>query len=287
MPRRPKRRGSNAQEFNPPFAQSAGLHQIDEHLNRIFFALAQLLLRHGYGHGRLTKLTKLAFVDAAKTIDLGEKVRHTNARVAALTGLTRLEVSRLVKGDRSQLVGATDRQNRATRVALGWLTDSAFSDARRKPRPLPFKPRGGGFNQLVKKYSGDIPARAMLKEMIRLGMVKINRSGVVSLVRRSPSLSRATTAAIRAISPWVDVVAVASNSQAGNVLDSDIQQVRLYFASRSEALAAARELEGRWNSLVTGVQLLGTTTKNVGAYEVVISLATATADPRFLGFRRK
>jgi len=287
MPRRPKRGRSNAQALTLRFAQGASLHQIDEHLNRIFLALAQLLLRHGYGHGRLTKLTKLAFVDAAKSIDLGENVRHTNARIAALTGLTRLEVSRLVRVDRSQLIGATDRQNRATRVALGWLTDAAFVDAKRKPRPLQFKPRGGGFNQLVKKYSGDIPARAMLKEMIRLGMAKSNRSGIISLVRHSPSLSRSTTAAIRAISPWVKVVTAASNSDVGNGLNSDVQQVRLYFASRSEALAAARELDSRWDSLVTGVQLLGTTTKGDGAYEVVISLAAATAEPRFLKSRRK
>jgi len=287
MPRRPKRGRLNAKVFNQRFAQGTGLHQIDEHLNRIFFALAQLLLKHGYGHGRLTKLTKLAFVDAAKSIDLGEKVRHTNARIAALTGLTRLEVSRLVRVDRSQFVGATGKQNRATRVAFGWLTDNAFTDAKRRPQPLPFKPRGGGFNQLVKKYSGDIPARAMLKEMQRLGMVKVDHSGVVSLLRRSPSLSRSTTAAIRAISPWVNVVAVASNTHAGNVLDSDVQQVRLYFASRSEAYAAARELEGRWDSLVKGVQLLGTTTRSTKTFEVVVSLAAAIAEPLFLGHRRK
>lgn len=280
MTQRPKRNRATGSELTRNLAQNASVQQIDQHLMRIFLGLSQLLVRQGYGYGRLAELAKLAFVDAASCIDRDARSRATNARIAALTGLTRLEVSRLLKVDRSRPVVAHDQLNRATRVAIGWLTDNSFTTAQHKPRSLPFSAPRSGFAQLVKKYSGDIPARAMLIEMTRLGLVRRNSSGNVSLTRLEPPLSRTTAAAIRAIAPWVDGVTSTNNSDTSSSLASHVQQIRLHFQSPAEAYAAAREFRTRWNSFVTSVQQLGTTKKQTGPFEFILSLAVATTKPR-------
>jgi len=282
MPQRPKRSRSRGPTKSKRSELDDGLRSIDQLLSGIFYGLAQLLLKQGYGQRRFAQLTKLAFVDAAKSIVGNVASRASIARIATLTGLTRLEVSRLLSVDPMNLLDADDKLNRASRVAIGWSTDDAFLNERRKPKPLPFKMSRGSFSHLVKKYSGDIPARAMLTEMTRLGLVTSTRSGLVSLIRATPSLPRSTFAAIRAISPWVNLVAEGVNSADSNVLVSTAQQKRVHFASISEAKAAARELDLRWNAFAASIQQLATSEKRSGAYEVIVSIALATGRPQRL-----
>jgi len=263
------------------------LHRIDELLAGILYGLAQLLLRQGYGQRRFAQLTKLAFVDAAKGVVGNVTSRASIARIAALTGLTRLEVSRLLRVDYTSLLVSDDKLNRASRVVIGWSTDDEFLDKRRKPKLLPLKTSRGSFAQLVKKYSGDIPARAMLMEMTRLGLVKTTSSGTVSLVRARPHLPKSTFSAIRAISPWVNLVAEVGNSTSPNVLASSAQQEKIHFASISEANAAARELETRWNAFAASIRQLGTSDKRSGAFEMIVSLALATGRPQPRTQRKK
>jgi len=259
-----------------------GLHRIDQLLAGILYSLAQLLLKQGYGQRRFAQLTKFAFVDAARSIVGNVASRASIARIATLTGLTRLEVSRLLTVDYQHPLGSEDKLNRASRVAIGWSTDELFLDSRRKPKSLAFKTSRGGFAQLVKKYSGDIPARAMLMEMSRLGLVKSSKSGVVSLVRATPSLPKSTFAAIRAISPWVNLVAESGNSTHSNVLASSALQKKIHFASISEANAAARELETRWNAFAASIQQLATSERRTTAYEVTVTIALATGTPQLI-----
>jgi hypothetical protein len=257
--------------------RDANLHDVDSHLSRILLGLALLLLKHGYGHARLAKLAKFAFIDAAKLLVPKPGPKANIARIAALTGLTRVEVSRLLRADRTNPFAIDAHLNRATRVAFGWCTDKAFLTRSSKPRPLLLSRSKGGFTQLVKKYSGDIPARAILVEMIRLGLVKRHSSGLVSLVKHTPALPRTTIEAIRAIPPWVDLLSDAITTSSTSALTSDTQQIRIHFDSLSEVLAAVRELKSRQRSFVAGLQQLGTRIKEEGAYEISISVAVATA----------
>jgi uncharacterized protein DUF6502 len=279
MPQSRKRDGLASSASSKPLGSDSNLLHVELHLARILLGLAHLLLRHGYGHARLAKLAKLAFIDAAKSVPSNPSAKANIARIAALTGLTRVEVSRLLRADRSSPFASDDHLNRATRVASGWRTDKAFIGRSKKPRALSVQAAKGGFSELVKKYSGDIPARAMLVEMIRLGLVNQSRTGLVTLMRDTPSLSRSTIEAIRAISPWVDLLATSGNVPATSALTSDTQQIRIHFDSISEVLAALRELKSRQRSFVAGLQQLGTKVESAGAYEIAISVAIATAKP--------
>jgi len=249
---------------------------IDQQLWRIFLGLSQLLISQGYSHARLSKLMKFAFIDAAKPLSSKGKTTSHIARIAILTGLTRLEVSRVLKLQHS--IGVGDEQlNRATRVAKGWMNDRNFIDARRKPRALKFSAKQGEFQALVKKYSGDIPARAMLSEMSRLEMVRQAQDGHITLLRTKPKVAQITRSAIQAIAPWVDLIADAGDRP--NTLSSQTQKLAIRFNSLSEVMAATRELDSRWLSFVASIRQMGTRAKRGGGFDVTVSSAIAIAKP--------
>ncbi len=71
----------------------------------------------------------------------------------------------------AEQLSRTSKHNRAARVVSGWLQDADFLDAEQRPLALEYGDADRGFNRLVKRYSGDVPARAVLDELVRVGTV--------------------------------------------------------------------------------------------------------------------
>ncbi|MEO8063713.1 MAG: DUF6502 family protein [Pseudomonadota bacterium] len=248
-------------------------------MTQILVNVAQLLLRNGYGFRRFNKLARLAFVEAAVEVDSGSALRPSIARIAAVTGLTRIEVSQLRRDGSELALSEATPLNRAIRVASGWSSDATFLSNRRKPLCLPFASSGASFTKLVKKYSGDIPARAMLVEMVRLGMAKETPLGLVELVRVDIRAPKPALAAMRAISPWVNFFSKTGGEGADEELTSTARQLKIHFDSMPQVYAAVRELENRRTSFVAGLELLGTRSKRNAKYELTISVAVAAEKP--------
>ncbi|MBU6482901.1 MAG: hypothetical protein KGS09_20465 [Nitrospirae bacterium] len=80
---------------------------------------------------------------------------------------------------------ATDRYNRAARVIAGWVRDKEFHDQGGNPLALPIEGQKGSFGSLVHRYSGDLPVRAMLDELLRVGAARKTRDGRIRLHARS------------------------------------------------------------------------------------------------------
>ena len=258
---------------------NSGSNDIDRHLMQILANVAQLLLRNGYGFRRFNRLARLAFVEAALALDGSSDLRPSIAKIAAATGLTRIEVSQLRRTTSASQLNKSTPQNRAIGVAMGWSSDRAFQGNKRRPLCLPFAASGPSFTRLVKKYSGDIPARAMLVEMERLGMVKESKNGSVELVRESTRAVKPALAAIRAISPWVNFFSKAGDEGSNEDLTSTARQIKIHFESLPQVYAAVRELESRRTSFVTGLELLGTRSKRNAEYDLTVSVAVAAAKP--------
>ncbi len=141
-------------------------------LFRILRPLARLLLRNGIPYGEFSELVKKAYVAAALEDFPDGRRKPTDSRAAVMTGLTRKEVKRqrnILAGESS---GKSDtlHANRASRVVSGWVHDAAFQAANGEPANLPFE-GALSFSSLVKKYSGDMPPRAVLDELLRVGVV--------------------------------------------------------------------------------------------------------------------
>lgn len=87
------------------------------------------------------------------------------------------------------ILSVGERYNRAARVLTGWVRDADFADASGNPRELAISAVGAinacTFAELARRYSGDIPCRAVLDELIRVGAVEKTPTGAVRIKLRA------------------------------------------------------------------------------------------------------
>jgi hypothetical protein len=264
--------------------ESTTSSDLESSLRSVLLRMASLLVASGYSYNRANALLKQSFVSAAADIDrdVGRKVNI--ARIAAVTGLTRIEVSKLIGA--SKWAADTRRsQNRASRVAEGWVSDRQFLDEKGRPRQLTFS-GNRSFSVLAKRYSGDIPARAILREMFRLGLVRQEQSGSIRLVRTYAKTPQKTIKAMRAISPWVDSLWTHVRKNDGSDLHSKVHQLKLRFDSLPQVAATLREFEARKNAFIRSIAELNVSPVKVGRHQVRFTIAVAASKPVFTQRKR-
>lgn len=146
-------------------------------VTRVLSPLVRLLLRHGVSHGEFSSWAKQAYVrEASQHFGLNEKT-PTVSRMAIVTGINRKEVKRLLELP-AEIEPGIAKHNRALRVVTGWLQDAEFHTQAGEPSTLTYGETGDTFNELVRRYGGDVPARALLDELVRVGTVKQDGSEV-------------------------------------------------------------------------------------------------------------
>ena len=154
---------------------------------RLLRPLARFLLEARIGIGEFNALARLAYVQAAvQSAAAGGGYRVNVSRVAALTGLTRVEVAALLAEER----GAPPRQHRgrvrAERVLHGWWNDPEFQDRSGAPERLKRKGPRLSFAALVKRYSGDAHnAAAILDELLHSQAVREREDGTLEALSRT------------------------------------------------------------------------------------------------------
>ncbi len=159
-------------------------HALSSATSRLLYPLVRMFLRNGKGARSLYDLIKQVYVELARDeFGIGGK-KATVSRIAILTGLTRKEVKVLLAQPRTGDDSTEEEYNRAAWVIAGWLKDPQFGDGRGHPAPLPMEGKRGSFAALVKVYSGDIPVRAMLDELLHVGAVQLMKDGRVCLRSR-------------------------------------------------------------------------------------------------------
>jgi len=147
--------------------------------------IAKILLRYGIGFHEFAEIAKSAFVDVASS-EHGIRGRPTNiSRVAVMTGLTRKEVRRIRDQIETQQHTVVSRTTPLWDVLHYWHADDDFIDADGGPITLPFHGAENSFENLVRKYGGDIPAGAMRTELKRVGAVIESDEGELKVVMRS------------------------------------------------------------------------------------------------------
>ncbi len=165
-------------------AQSKHVQVLSAATLRLLRPLVRILLRNNISHRTFAELAKLVYAEVANAEFGIAGKKQTISRIAILTGLTRKEVQRLLAqppGTRSIM---EEEYHRASRVITGWVRDSEFGDGKGHPHPLRMEGKRASFSALVKRYSGDIPVRAMLDELLRVGAVKHLKDGRTCLLAR-------------------------------------------------------------------------------------------------------
>jgi hypothetical protein len=146
--------------------------------------LIRVLLRNGMTFRSFSNLAKRVYVEIGMTEFGIAGKKQTISRVAILTGLTRKEVQRVLNERTPDDTEARERYNRAARVVAGWVRDDDFVDEEGRPAALPLE-GSSGFGLLVRRYSGDVPARAVLDELVHVGAVEHLNDGRVRLRSRA------------------------------------------------------------------------------------------------------
>jgi Family of unknown function (DUF6502) len=233
-----------------PFSSAADCMDVDNRLQRAFRGaleqllrpLCRLLLRHSVPFTAFEDIAKRVYVDVAwHEFNVSGK-KPTASRVAVLSGLTRKDVHRLLADPVEDQSETFERYNRATKVTTGWARDADFLDPQGKTRVLDFE-GDQSFSTLVKRYSGDMPPRAVLDELLRVGSVERQEDGRIQMVTRGyvPQKSAVDKLGIlgRDVADLIDTID--HNLQHGDS-DPRFQRKVMYSAIPADALPAFRKL---------------------------------------------
>lgn len=152
---------------------------------RLLKPLVRLLLHYGVPFGSFMEIAKRIYIDVAFNEFTIPGKKPTISRTAVITGLSRKEILRVQRLPSLEDEQVQARYNRAVRVISGWARDEAFSGQGGEPAALPLEGGTVSFTALVKRYSGDVPPRAVLDELLRVGAVERLDDGRVRLASRA------------------------------------------------------------------------------------------------------
>jgi hypothetical protein len=145
--------------------------------------LVRLLLRHGVSYGEFSDSVRGAYIDIAQNELVPPGRPQTDARIAILTGLTKREVTRIRAADELDDDGVG--LNRIARVLQGWSQDPEYLGPYGLPLEVPFAGEVMSFEDLVRRYAGDVSARALLEELLRVNAALEMEDGYVRLLNRT------------------------------------------------------------------------------------------------------
>jgi hypothetical protein len=145
--------------------------------------LVRILLRHGASYGEFADAVRGAYIDIAQNELVPPDRPQTEARISILTGIPKREVARIraLDGELDEGVGL----NQIARVLQGWSQDPQFLGPYGLPLEVPFSSTRLSFEELVRRYAGDAPPRALLEELIRVKAALETEDGFVRMLNRT------------------------------------------------------------------------------------------------------
>lgn len=162
-----------------PLGEGRALEQV----LHVLRPLVRLLIQRGVGYGALAAALKRVFLDEARRELQRQGRPETDSALSLLSGLHRHNVR--------SVAGAAERGGRPPSVAVDvvgrWLGERRWRDRQGRPRLLPRGPQGAAvaparaapsFDELVHSVSRDVRPRAVLDELVRLGIAEERDEGV-------------------------------------------------------------------------------------------------------------
>ena len=125
----------------------------------------------------MNSLFRQAAVRTAAARQLEDARRVNISGIAAMTGISRAEISGLLKPARRPANRIVEpRQKLTNKILTAWHCDPKFTTANRRPADLKIYGRGATFESLVREHGRGIPIRAILDEMMRSGAIEMRGS---------------------------------------------------------------------------------------------------------------
>ncbi len=157
---------------------------------RVVSPLVRLLVREGVTYPTFAAALKPVFVDAARAELQRQDMRQTASATSLLSGVHRKDLREMAapaRGDHSTSRSTSrstkggdvgTRLHLVGQVVARWMSARGWQ-ARGRPRVLPKSGSERSFDALVASISKDVRARAVLDEMLRLGVVRDTPDGLV------------------------------------------------------------------------------------------------------------
>lgn len=156
---------------------------------RLMQPLARLLLRNGVDYRAFSVALKRVFVEAARAEAQERGMPGTDSALTLLSGVHRKDLRALLReAPTASAVGLQRPAGLASEVVARWLADGRWRQRNGRLRVLPRSAPGGSdlsFDALVEGVSRDVRPRALLDELLRLGVVHEREDGAVELLRES------------------------------------------------------------------------------------------------------
>jgi hypothetical protein len=146
---------------------------------RVLQPLVRLLLRNGVTYTVFAAALKRVFLQAAQQELAARQMLATDSAVSLLSGVHRRDVRNLLRGQDSNEGGEPANLGLAAQVVGRWMNDPEFAPDPGASRSLPRSGERGSFEALVAGMSSDVRPRAVLDELLRLGVVTETEDGVV------------------------------------------------------------------------------------------------------------
>ena len=208
-------------------------------LQHLLGELALALLPRGITPKSFSILARGAFVRAAAANSRLKNGKVNHSKVAAITGLPRKEVRRMLNRTGARLEPDMSTRMPSERVVQGWLTDQRFLTQKGGPKSLLFEGTRFSFRQLVKEYGGDISPRAVLEDLVDSRRVHHVGERLKLQISKLPTQTTGLGALTRVIPSLVDGLRIASRRPTSSI-DSSLYRLKLHAPSTVE-LALLRE----------------------------------------------
>ncbi|MFO1219216.1 MAG: DUF6502 family protein [Burkholderiaceae bacterium] len=214
-------------------------------ITQVLRPLFRVLLRHNMSFGEFEELAKRTYIDVVIR-DFGIPGKKPSiSRASILSGMTRKEVQRLLAVPEAQLVVDREQYNRAARVLTAWTRDPDFLDTRGEPQPLDPQEGPINFAELVRRHSGDVPVRAVLDELLRVGAVRRRDDGMLDLVVRAYVPQRSAVDKLEILGADVsDLIETIDHNIEHGDADPRFQRKVMYRSVPVEALQSFKQLSG-------------------------------------------
>lgn len=221
-------------------------------MGQLLFELALALLPRGVTPSSFSKLAREAFIRAAAGHARLRNGKVNHSKVAALTGLPRREIKRILDNSPSRLEQDHTTRMPSERVVRGWLTDPRFLTTRGRPKSLTITGTMFSFERLVKEYGGDVSPRAVLEELVRSRTIRCAGKRLELQAPRAP-YGGGLGALTRVIPTLVDGLRIAARQPAGSI-NSMLYRLNLRAATEAELALIRQRCSSAVQSLLHGLK---------------------------------
>jgi Family of unknown function (DUF6502) len=144
--------------------------------------LVRLLVRHGITYTVMVAALKKIFLEAARDELAAKNMAVTDSALSLLSGVHRRDVRNLTRLAETAPSPLRESISVASQLVARWMSDKEYLDESDNPVKLPRSGALVSFDELASAVSRDVRPRAVLDELVRLGLVSEQANQIELLV---------------------------------------------------------------------------------------------------------